>query len=107
MPRIALIFGKSANTRLVPNSSIDNRWISARRRTFEPHPQLAGSVANFSTSLSAPQILQVKATTRNLFCHAALAQVRDPPNQNVNLAANCRIRGSYVAVLVRKAGFVT
>src|ERR1700731_440272 len=40
------------------------------KRTFDPHAQLAGAVANSSTSLSAPQMLQVKATTQSYFVTA-------------------------------------
>jgi hypothetical protein len=48
---MAFNVGNWANMRLFPNSSIDKRWISARKRTFDPQAQLAGSVAKASTSL--------------------------------------------------------
>src|SRR5438067_5937307 len=61
--RIALSFGNSGSERLRPKSSRESRWIRARRRTFDPQGQVAGSVAKFSTWLNAPQMLQVKETT--------------------------------------------
>src|SRR5207244_3192152 len=61
--RIALSFGNSGSERLWPKSSRESRWIRARRRTFDPQGQVAGSVAKFSTWLYAPQMLQVKETT--------------------------------------------
>src|SRR5438067_632732 len=61
--RMALSFGNSGSERLWPKSSRESRWIRARRRTFDPQGQVAGSVAKFSTWLNAPQMLQVKETT--------------------------------------------
>src|SRR6266852_4803400 len=65
-PRMAFSLGKSTNMRLSPKISIDSRWINARMRTFEPQEQLAGSVANTSTVLQAPQMLQVNEVTTRI-----------------------------------------
>src|SRR5580693_7472347 len=63
---MALSVGNCVSVRLDPNSSIDSRWTSPRKRTLDPHAQLAGSVAKASTWLEAPQILQVNETTLKL-----------------------------------------
>src|SRR5271155_3980016 len=66
-PRMAFSFGNSARTRLCPNNSIDSRWIKARKRTLDPHAQLAGSVPNDSILLCVPQILQMKAIKSTVY----------------------------------------
>ena len=73
-PRIDFSLGNSGSGILRPNSSIESRWISARIRTFDPHPQVAGSVAKCSTSFQALQTLQPNATiARNYWFPPAVA----------------------------------
>ena len=75
--------------------------MSARKRTFDPQAQVAGSVANSSTWFSAPQMLQVKATTQSYFVTAQTTNA-----QKVIFAASCRILGSNVVKRDRNAALV-
>ena len=58
--------------------------MSARKRTFDPQPQLAGSVAKASTSLYAPQMLQAKATTIEL-SYRYYPSPTESPTRRLNL----------------------
>jgi hypothetical protein len=46
---------------------MESKCINARNRTFDPHLQLAGSVAKFSTRLNAPHMLHVNETMQPYF----------------------------------------